>query len=118
MGNWTGTATLTWTHTAEATGTIRYAFTVQPPRPLPYWTRGLSERDVRRILTLDLVCQQAAHRFSVPPDKVHIYLADDDGEAGEVTDARWWDGRFRYGSGIMRINDPEPGARLADLVKI
>lgn len=117
MGAWTGAATLTWTRTGEVTGTIRYRFTVEPPRPLPCRTRELSERDARRILTLDLMCQQAAYRFGVPPNRVHIDLSDGD-ETGEVTDARWWEGRFRYGSGILRVNDPEPGARLVDLVEV
>lgn len=116
MSAWRGSALLTWRTSEGEQGKIRLAFTAEG-QPRPYRMEGISEWDARRLVTLDLICRWAGVHFAIPPDAVAVELKGDAASPASAT-ARWWQGLFRYGSGICAVSAPEPGCRLIDLEEV
>jgi hypothetical protein len=117
MESWSGSARLDWIAGGRQVGQESLTFTVhcmeQPQEP------GLKPIDMRRLVTLQLVCAEARKRYGVPPRSVRVDVEmglDDSTTEPVLSRARWRLGQgFCHGMGILGVASPPPGARLADI---
>lgn len=117
MESWEGTAGLRWIAVGQPVGEERFTFAVECDR-LPDDDR-LDPVEVRRLVTLQLLCARARKRYGAPPRDLGIHIDGDDESPGRILSvARWRSGQFRHGSGILGVAPPPPGARLTNMQEI
>lgn len=120
MEAWQGDARLRWFAGGQQVGVEKIAFGVECPA-LPEDDR-LTDADLRRFVTLQLVCDHARRRYGAPPRVVDVWTAEDRLELSPyppVSRARWRldSAGFCHGSGIMTVAAPPPGARLTNVTE-
>lgn len=116
METWNGTAKLGWFAGGDQVGEEHFSFKVECTE-LP--ESDLLPNNVRRDVTLKLVCDEARSRYGVPPHTVDIEIGvhRDYSPALLAASARWRmdSGDFCYGTGIMRVSPAPPVAKLVSL---
>lgn len=115
---WNGDALLKWYAGGHLVGSEAITFGVECSA-LPEGDH-LTDSEKRRLLTLQLVCDQARRQYGAPPGVIDIRIDEDYPipPTGPVLErARWRldSGGFCHGSGIMNVAAPMAGARLVDL---
>lgn len=110
---WDGDALLKWYAGGQLTGSEKITFRVECSA-LPE-DDGLTDVEMRGLVTLQLVCDLARRRYGAPPGVIDLRISED--PMPSLVRARWRldSGGYCHGHGIMNVAAPPTGARLANL---
>jgi hypothetical protein len=116
---WQGEARLRWFAGGQQVGLEKFAFSVECS-VLPEDDR-LTDEDLRRLVSLQLICDDARRRYGASPRVIDVWTDEDRLMPSSVdlpmSRARWRldSGGFCHGTSIMNVAAPPPEARLVNV---